>query len=170
MQRPGLPRRSGDPRQPPSAEGRQPNTALPQKRQTGGAQRFALPKPAQGSLFTTKSWEFGSAYAGGRELEVRQARAREERAGIPRERLREMTAQPWTTQEPACKKSTHLQDALRKPRDQPRPRTPKGHGGPRRGSGHTPAPHGPTGTATDKLVALELSHACTKSPGPARVK
>lgn len=34
------------------------NTVLPRNRQNRDAQPLALPKPAQSSLFTTKSWEF----------------------------------------------------------------------------------------------------------------
>lgn len=72
----------------------------------------------------------------------------EERAGIPRERLREMTAQPWTTQEPACKRALtyRMRSEIQGPNSGAGAAawTPRGQGGPHsgsgRGQGHMPAP------------------------------
>lgn len=61
----------------PMAEERLQNTVLPRNRQNRDAQLLALSKPAQGSLFTTKSLEFSpgsySSFAEGLELGVQQA-------------------------------------------------------------------------------------------------
>jgi len=130
-----------------------PNATFPRNRPKGDAQQFTLPEPARGTPFPTKPWELGTsshfALAGGGELGVRPARAGGE-GSDPWRRLREPTAQPWTTPEPASQRA--LADGLGmpwQPRVLGRWQGPRGDRGSRRGSGqgrgHTLTPMDPLG-------------------------